>query len=839
MDVPRPGATLMFKLRVLFAGAGRPGLLHVSHLLSGLLLACTALTAHAVSLGAPVLESALGQPLRVVLPVLPGPGDKLTAGCIKLRGSRSEANDISERVRADVVTTGDRQAVVLTTVRAVNELVVSFAMAVECGTWFTRRFTFLLDLPKDDKGATVAAAPAIEAPVEAKVESATPAAPAKRSRRAARTDKAEAATTERKDAGASRDVRPEDEPGVLSRKDARKTAKEAKTGSSVGKAPMAPPVRSMLKIQLGGLDEFLASEPRLQMEEQTGMRLATGLSAAQPSAAAALAADTGFKLAHARYLAAMRDAPDPMSTENVALNKRLDAFSKDLASLKVDLQKTRARADELEASRVPWWWLLIVGLGAAAAAFGLAMLFLKRSTPTGPLIVLDELKRRHRAPAPVRKDESKEDDPPTPVQRREPAFKQPEESVPAPRAVSLEDRAFSIPELEQATETIVMPRPIVASPVTPPLTSSVTSPLAPAAPKPEAPAPAPVPVPALDPKPAHKEVAPLEFETTSNAPPKTDKNSLTQQLATMPDLSDEAWASYRHSSDTSGVAVPFGVGSARVPTVNTPTMTVPASPAAPTLPAAISAPAAQQDMSIDFQLDLDGNEESTASASQTVEPPKPETPAARKPTSNTMTGGRFLLETLDLPPGLTDAPPVPMEAPLIVENAMPNAQESIQMFVVMASASSIMETAAKHLGQGSPSAALRTLGTYLQSAPAKAPPGPWVMLAHVLHQVGMQREYAEAQALFKARFGVDLPDWDKAYELMKEQLGLARVPGLEILAATERGKPGLIGRLAGVAYRVDLGVETLFDLALHREVLQMAANCRPGISAGDDVDLAL
>lgn len=170
----------------------------------------------------------------------------------------------------------------------------------------------------------------------------------------------------------------------------------------------------------------------------------------------------------------------------------------------------------------------------------------------------------------------------------------------------------------------------------------------------------------------------------------------------------------------------------------------------------------------------------------------------------------------------------------------PDAAESVEMHVVMASASSIMETAQKQMEQGNSGAALRTLGNYLKSAPAKAPPGPWIMLAHVMHELGMKREYKESQPLFKVRFGADLPSWDDAYELRKEQLGLARMPGLEKMIATERGKPDLLARLAGVAYRIDLAPEVLFDLSLQRAVLQLAANCRPGFaSSSPDIDLEL
>ena len=97
-------------------------------------------------------------------------------------------------------------------------------------------------------------------------------------------------------------MRPQDEPGVLPR------AGRAPPAVRVPRPPLAPPLRSMLKIELGGIDEFLASQPRLLLEQRTGMRLATDLSAPDRQSAAAIASDRGFKQAHARYVAAMRDA---------------------------------------------------------------------------------------------------------------------------------------------------------------------------------------------------------------------------------------------------------------------------------------------------------------------------------------------------------------------------------------------------------------------------------------------------------------------------------------------------------------------------------------------------
>lgn len=197
----------------------------------------------------------------------------------------------------------------------------------------------------------------------------------------------------------------------------------------------------------------------------------------------------------------------------------------------------------------------------------------------------------------------------------------------------------------------------------------------------------------------------------------------------------------------------------------------------------------------------------------------------------------FSLETMDLPAELLR--PSTEVAASAFEETTPSANQAILMQAVMAEASNMMEAAQRQWTSNSAAVALKTLATYLESAPANAPPGPWVMLAHILHDVGMKRQYAEFQSLFAARFGTNLPSWEDAYTLRNEQLGLARAPGIEIMAASGRGTPDLVGRLAGVAYRVNVPQSVLFDLQFHREVLQLVAECRPeGEAAGGSIDLA-
>ena len=851
------------------------------------LTGCVLLAAHglagAATLGAPVLESGLGESLRIILPVVPTGRDKLTVDCVKLRAG-GELNDISNNVRADVVTTGERQAVVLTTVKPVNELVISVGVSLECGAFFLRRYTFLLDLPPAERRGSSAATQTVSPPgVFAEGTSAPPAATgasglpgevsaakgveaaAQTPRRRARNAQTAPNDAPRKSATragmgtsarATSVMRPEDEPGVLARSSSAAQAARAARAARAGRAPLAPPVRSMLKIELGGIDEFLASQPRLLLEQSTGMRLATDISAPDRQSSAAIAADRGFKQAHARYVAAMRDAPDPLTTENEALGKRLDGFSRDLASLKLDLQSTRARAEALEASRVPWWWLLIAAALAALLAGAGAAWWSRRGVgrPAGRLINLDGPR-----PGTVNK--------PFGTAPQEPAYQRDftetvvmtraerarrvarGEPDPGAEAVAAEvaggaDSAHAAPAGDAVPTPITAPmtasmaaaeaprdtsedlvsfnlprfdKPTSAPPAVQQAIAAASTARAAAAATPVAAATSATPAPAIAPAPATLI--------------KLDKNSLTQQLAAMEDLSDEAWASYRHPSDTSGVAVPFGA------------TTTPAGPAAPINMI--------DDLQIDFSIDMevkplgaaaeavpaaqprDAGMISTSDISAMFAPPAldaAQSGIARVPNSALplaltakKDGDMFALDVLDAPAvlkatgtgsGITLAAMAP---------SAPDSAESEKMRDVMTAASEVMEKVHKLMQDGHPGGALRTLGIYLESAPPQAPPGPWIQLAHTLHEVGMRPEYLEAQELFRERFGADLPSWEAAYELKKHQMGMARVTGIEIMVAAGRGKPELIGRLAGLAYRVVVPAEVLFDVLLHRELLQQVA----------------
>ena len=877
-------------LQFWFASAATAALLAVS---SG---------AGAASFGAPVLESGLGETLRIVLPVIPAGRDRLTVDCVKLR-SGGELNDISDGVRADIVTTGERQAVVLTTVRPVNELVISVGVSLECGAFFLRRYTFLLDLPSAERRSAAAAAAPPPAPppsvpldgASAPATATTNAAPDARASkgaagsesagRRARAAQSNVNNPANKGAGkgiapaqarATSVMRPEDEPGVLPR--AGRNAQAARTT----RPPLAPPVRSMLKIDLGGIDEFLASQPRLLLEQSTGMRLATDISAPDRQSTAAIAADRGFRQAHARYIAAMRDAPDPVAAENQALGKRLDAFSKDLSSLKLDLQTTRARADALEASRVAWWWLLIAAALAALLAGAGAAWWSRRTErrPAGRLIDIDGAhpgktgassggaalasahKRDFTATVVMTRAERARGEPDPEAQARaSPAV----QAAPAPAApVGMGATAEPPRDNSDDLASFNLPRfdkPSAAPPAVEQAIAAASTAIAAAV------ATRATPVAAVSPA----------------VPLKLDKNSLTQQLAAMDDLSDEAWASYRHPSDASGVAVPFGT--AAEPTGSAAAAVSGGSAlregkdreilGAFAIAAALAPTPApmMDDLQIDFSLDLEAKTASAAAVEVVAATPVrdagmistsdisalielPPLDDAQRNAARAIAGSSprtsstqkeqsaFALEMLDPPPGLKLSETGSRIMLAAMEASAPDTAESEKMRDVMAAASIVMEAVHKLMQEGHPGGALRTLGTYLESAPPQAPPGPWIQLAHTLHDVGMQHEYVEAQELFKERFGADLPGWEAAYELKRHQMGMARVTGIEIMVAAGRGKPELIGRLAGLAYRVAVPPEVLFDVLLHRELLQQVAQTQVASQAAtgdgsDHVDISL
>ena len=779
-----------------------------------LLLAGLAGNAAALTFGTPEIESSFGERLRVVLPLVGQSKDALTIDCVKLQASNTEPYDISNLVRATLIARGSGQAVVLTTAQAMNEVVVSFEAAIGCGTWFSRRYTFFLDLPST---RPIAPAPVQNAPA-ATPAVATPVTPAPkaprrtRERRASEINPPQAAPASR---SLARRVRPEDEPGVLPR-----------TGGRSAQKPLAARPRSLLTIDVGALDEIL-SPSQSKLEAATGMRMAGELGGVARTPSAALA-DREFKQAHARFLAAIADKADPVTQENAALNARLDVLARDIASLKLDLQSSAMRAKELETTRVSWWWLIAAALAAAVVGAG-AMAVLRRP-PARQLILIDPDERPYRTKL-TKVTEAKID--PASVEEPSPVPSQHASSAATP-IVAPTSSSTSAPNTREERPALLATGDAAVAPQyferTAQFDSRKNALKAAAATVAQATfgdgskGVTQASLPNVKPS--------QDTPTGAQASLKLDKNSLTQQLAAMTDLSDEAWASYRHPSDSTGVAIPFhqaslnGGGGGSNP---------------------LASPGNAGEV-VPIEINFDLNEDLDAHAKSAMQKSVPHAlefdPAAAAAASIAGQDAApaagdaeiFSLDTMDLPAELLH--PNTEIAAATFEATAPSADQAVLMQAVMVAASSIMEVAQQQWTSNSAAVAMKTLATYAEAAPANAPPGPWVMLAHILHDVGMKRQYIELQSLFAGRFGATLPSWEDAYTLRNEQFGLARVPGIEIMAASSRGTPELVGRLAGVAYRVDVPQAVLFDLEFHREVLQLVAECCPeGEDAAGGIDL--
>ncbi len=812
-------------------------LLPLLPLLSGLL----SRPAFAVTFGAPELESGLGERLRVVLPLTGPVKVPLTVDCIKLHASAAEPYDVSNLIRASLIQRGSGQVVVLTTAQAMTDVAVSFEAGIGCGIFFSRRYTLLLDpareLPSGAGTATTAPAGQVAEPATVPVPSAASVTaasltaapkPSRRLRLRGEGIGAPAAAGARlavKPASVVRRVRPEDEPGVLP---------QSRTGT---RKPLAPPVRSMLKIDIGGMNEFLADPSRSPLEQSTGMRLSGELGGnARPAAAAA--ADVEFKQAHARFLAALRDKPDPVAQENEALARRLDAVAKDIASLKVELQASAARAKELEAARVSWWWLLATAVLAAAAAAGLTLAL--RKPPPRQLILIDPDERSVRARASA-------------VRATEP-----DES---PGAVAITE-TYAMPDRPRPPEeNQLAPESAAAAAKAKPAGSGnvirYSAPIAAVRAAIKAP----------------DDAALRGMPASAVAAPKPDKNSLTQQLSAVDALSDESWASYRPPADADGTALPFGAAAAPdsgrtavnlVPIevdgdashgasieinfdldaemaeyTKAATLSQPAAfefdPAAAVAEAAAAAGAAE----IPFSLSGDISYQ-TGLIDVPFDMPAGATAGAGAPAGHP---GDLLNFDFDDPAADPDRTHVsPWRDPSVAmtyQTSQPPNDQALLTQVMMATASGVMEAAQRQWDEAGAPAAFKLLVPYLQLAPANTPPGPWVMLAHVLLHENLQAEYATVQNTFRERFGAPLPDWQTASTCAAQQAGLGRVPGLEIFVASQRGTAVLIERLAGLAYRVDAPAEVLFDLQFHRQVLLLAAECTlDNTQSGPDIDLA-
>jgi hypothetical protein len=121
--------------------------------------------AHALGLGEVTQQSALGRPLRVVVPVIASPGEEISGECFRLVSTPRPGDGIPEVLtgRVSVERTGATARLVITSQRAFDDPVVRLTVQAGCESPVRREYTLLLD-PLPIEAPVVAAEPPVRPP---------------------------------------------------------------------------------------------------------------------------------------------------------------------------------------------------------------------------------------------------------------------------------------------------------------------------------------------------------------------------------------------------------------------------------------------------------------------------------------------------------------------------------------------------------------------------------------------------------------------------------------------------------------------------------------------------
>jgi hypothetical protein len=117
----------------------------------------------AAGLGAVAEQSSLGQPLRVAIPLLLGPGEEIPAECFRLVAAERDPEGIPQALfgRAVLERTGQGTRLVVTNPRPVNDPVLRLTVQAGCDRGVRREYTLFMDPPLIDVPAAAGeAAPA-------------------------------------------------------------------------------------------------------------------------------------------------------------------------------------------------------------------------------------------------------------------------------------------------------------------------------------------------------------------------------------------------------------------------------------------------------------------------------------------------------------------------------------------------------------------------------------------------------------------------------------------------------------------------------------------------------
>lgn len=296
-----------------------------------------------LGLGEITQQSALGRPLRVVVPVIAGPGEELSGECFKLAATPRPGDGIPEVLtgRVALERVGATARLVISSQRQLDDPIVRLTVQAGCENPVRREYTLLLDPPPIETPVVAAEAPArlpeslpasapvaagSEAPARAPVGAAGP--PAR--------ERPSSPTTSSRSSTARTEARPP----------------RAAPSPRPARRPAPPSVEA-------------APTPKLTVS--TAVPAAGG--AAKPASNAALARQ-------------QQELADALEAETIVLRQRVaeltatvDRMQKDIEAAQA-LQAARLAADEAakrtpEATIARWWadgWPILAGI------FGLAVL---------------------------------------------------------------------------------------------------------------------------------------------------------------------------------------------------------------------------------------------------------------------------------------------------------------------------------------------------------------------------------------------------------------------------------------------------------------------------------
>jgi len=306
--------------------------------------------AHALGLGDAEVRSALGRPLRLLIPVIASSPDEI--GCVQV-SPRSDELPAPENLRSRVISTRRGNLLEITTLQSVSDPAIGLRVSAGCAAVITRDYVVFLDPPQTNSSLSEASTPA---------ESVNETLPQ------AASSVSSAAVSLPHAPGASRQVHPRVIARVGSaRRSTSRPRHERARFSTPKHAAMAPE-----KAPPAPHNDRLVVSNDLSTP---GLRISPELSQTGPGTALNAEQQQQLNLDRARLAAYLTDTnpdaiPNPRELEQ---QKKLDDLSANVALLHQQLQALAEQNRKLSESRLPqfltWLFGLIALISLALAAW--------------------------------------------------------------------------------------------------------------------------------------------------------------------------------------------------------------------------------------------------------------------------------------------------------------------------------------------------------------------------------------------------------------------------------------------------------------------------------------